>query len=79
VLVLESKATFGSAWRAQRANPHPTYAAILFCSGDAVTSLAQDLRHLDALIGVPQPLATTREKSTLTVSKPPPFRPRRAR
>jgi hypothetical protein len=52
VLVVENKATFDSAWRAQRASTAPTYAAVVFGSGDAVTTLVHDLVHLDQLIGV---------------------------
>lgn len=52
VLVVENKATFDSAWRAQRACSTPTWAAILFGAGDAAAALVRELSHLHELIGV---------------------------
>jgi hypothetical protein len=56
VLVMENKAAFDSAWRALRAvvasGRAPAYAAVVFGGGDHAASLVQELRHLDALVGV---------------------------
>lgn len=53
VLVVENKATFDSAWRALDASlSNPSYAAVVFGSGDAVTGIVEDLVHVERLVGL---------------------------
>jgi Wadjet anti plasmid transformation system JetA-like protein len=52
VLVLENKSTFDSAWRALKADERPRYAAVVFGSGDAAPTLADDLAHLGQTLGI---------------------------
>lgn len=52
VLVLENKSTFDSAWRALKSDEHARYAAVVFGSGDAAPSLADDLAHLEQTLAI---------------------------